>query len=164
MHNHSISCEKQTVHHTAKCTCGFSDQWGSVKYGRTDSTEKVCSQHTVGDRSHNILNGRCVWCGWVSQELKSHSEGCSWLRDRAPCDCDKKPKAEAVNHPAHYGGAENPYEAIKVIENWGLDFSLGNCVKYISRAGKKDPAKTLEDLKKSAWYLNRAIANLEKIK
>lgn len=67
---------------------------------------------------------------------------------------------EKVNHPAHYGGAENPYEAIKVIEAWGLNFNLGNTVKYISRAGKKDAL--LQDLKKAAWYLNREITNLEK--
>jgi hypothetical protein len=68
-------------------------------------------------------------------------------------------RAEAVNHPAHYGGAANPYEAIKVIEAWGLGFCLGNTVKYISRAGKKD--SMLQDLKKAAWYLAREIANME---
>lgn len=62
---------------------------------------------------------------------------------------------EAVNHPSHYGGADNPYEAIKVIEAWELGFCLGNTVKYISRAGKKGAA--LEDLRKAAWYLNREI-------
>jgi hypothetical protein len=69
---------------------------------------------------------------------------------------------DKVNHPAHYGGAENPYEAIKVIEAWGLGFCLGNTVKYISRAGKKSKATLLEDLKKAAWYLNREVQNLEK--
>ena len=44
---------------------------------------------------------------------------------------------EQVNHPNHYGGGENPYEAIKVIEAWDLNFRLGNAVKYIARAGKK---------------------------
>jgi hypothetical protein len=68
--------------------------------------------------------------------------------------------SEAVNHPAHYGGADNTYEAIKVIEAWGLGFCLGNTVKYISRAGKKDDI--VQDLKKARWYLDREIANLEK--
>lgn len=63
--------------------------------------------------------------------------------------------SEAVNHPAHYGGADNPYEAIKVIEAWGLGFCLGNTIKYISRAEKKGAA--LEDLRKAAWYLQREI-------
>ena len=68
---------------------------------------------------------------------------------------------EMVNHPSHYGGAENVYEAIKVIEAWDLDFHLGNTVKYISRAGKKDTDKELQDLKKAMFYLERKIENLE---
>lgn len=69
--------------------------------------------------------------------------------------------AEQVNHPAHYGGGLNPYEAIKVIRAWRLGFSLGNAVKYIARAGHKDPSKTIEDLRKAAWYLQEEIAYLE---
>jgi hypothetical protein len=68
--------------------------------------------------------------------------------------------SEKVNHPAHYGGENNPYEAIKVIEAWNLGFHLGNTVKYISRAWKK--RNTLEDLKKARWYLDREIQNMEK--
>ena len=68
---------------------------------------------------------------------------------------------EAVDHPDHYGGGNNPYEAIKVIEAWGLDFHLGNVVKYISRAGKKHD-RTLEDMKKALWYLERWINKEEK--
>lgn len=68
---------------------------------------------------------------------------------------------EMVNHPNHYGGAENVYEAIKVIEAWDLGFHLGNTVKYISRAGKKDTDKELQDLKKALWYLQRQIELLE---
>ena len=67
---------------------------------------------------------------------------------------------ESINHPEHYGG-DNTYEAIKVIEAWDLDFSLGNTIKYISRAGKKDKAKEIEDLKKALWYLDRKIKTLE---
>jgi hypothetical protein len=67
---------------------------------------------------------------------------------------------ESINHPDHYGG-DNTYEAIKVIEAWNLDFSLGNTIKYISRAGKKDKAKEIEDLKKALWYLDRKIKTLE---
>jgi Protein of unknwon function (DUF3310) len=66
---------------------------------------------------------------------------------------------DAVDHPAHYGGEDNPYEAIKVVEAWDLDFYLGNVIKYVSRAGKK--GDELEDLKKARWYLDRKIARLE---
>lgn len=66
-----------------------------------------------------------------------------------------------MNNPAHYGGAQNPYEAIKVIEAWDLGFCLGNTVKYISRAGKKAGNSLVQDLKKAQWYLNREIQKLE---
>jgi hypothetical protein len=64
-------------------------------------------------------------------------------------------KTDAVNHPAHYG--VGTYEAIKVIEAWELGFHLGNTVKYICRAGKKDPRAKLEDLRKAKWYLDRIV-------
>lgn len=78
-----------------------------------------------------------------------------------PCQCPTL-KKEQVNHPQHYGGQDNPYESIKVIDAWELGFSLGNTVKYISRAGKKDSDKELQDLKKALWYLNHHIEMLEK--
>lgn len=67
---------------------------------------------------------------------------------------------DKVNHPAHYGGEDNPYEVIKVIEAWGLNFHLGNTVKYIARCGKKDDE--IQELKKAKFYLEREIKNLEK--
>jgi hypothetical protein len=66
---------------------------------------------------------------------------------------------EPVNNPKHYGG-NTTYEAIKVIEAWELNFHLGNVVKYISRAGKKDKTKLKEDLEKAKWYLDRFIGTL----
>lgn len=71
-------------------------------------------------------------------------------------------QADMVNHPPHYTSTSDPaYETIKVIEAWGLGFCLGNAVKYISRAGKKDPDKVVEDLRKAVWYLEREIARLK---
>jgi hypothetical protein len=66
---------------------------------------------------------------------------------------------ENINHPPHYGG-DTTYEAIKVIEAWGLSFALGNCVKYVCHAGKKDATREgrLEDLKTARWYLDREIS------
>jgi hypothetical protein len=65
-----------------------------------------------------------------------------------------------INKPAHYTATK--IEPIDVIETWGLGFHLGNCVKYIARHGKKDPSKTLEDLLKAQFYLNKHIENLKK--
>jgi len=68
-------------------------------------------------------------------------------------------KKEFVDHPLHYGGKDNPYETIKVIEAWELDFCLGNTLKYISRAGKKDDQ--IQELEKALWYLERKIKVLK---
>lgn len=65
---------------------------------------------------------------------------------------------DVVNHPAHY--TDGKIEVIDFIEDKKLGFHLGNAVKYISRAGKKDPNKKVEDLEKAAWYLNREIERL----
>lgn len=66
---------------------------------------------------------------------------------------------DPINHPAHYTSGK--IEVIDFIQDQKLGFCLGNCVKYLARAGKKDPTKTIEDLKKAAWYLNREIETLE---
>ena len=71
---------------------------------------------------------------------------------------------DPVNRPAHY--AAGRFEVIDIIEDQlGMDglrgFCLGNTLKYICRAGKKDPAKTIEDLQKAAWYLNHYTTRLQ---
>ena len=68
-----------------------------------------------------------------------------------------------VDHPVHYGGADNPYEAIKVLREWQLDKDayLWNVGKYLSRAGHKDGNSQLQDLTKARWYLNYKIRLLE---
>ena len=77
------------------------------------------------------------------------------------CQCPPI-KIEQVNHPQHYGGKNNEYEAIKVIDALDLGFSLGNAIKYISRAGKKRKDTELEDLRKALWYIQHHIENIEK--
>ena len=67
-----------------------------------------------------------------------------------------------IDHPAHYNVGK--IEAIDVIDDWNLGFCLGNAIKYIARAGHKDPDKTIEDLKKAVWYIDRHIQSLEKPK
>jgi len=64
-----------------------------------------------------------------------------------------------TDHPSHYGGADNPYEAIKVLHEWGLDKDayLWNTGKYLSRAGHKDGNSLLQDLTKARWYLDYKI-------
>ena len=67
---------------------------------------------------------------------------------------------DPINHPAHY--TSGSIEVIDFLEDQGFGFHLANAVKYIARAGKKDPDKTVEDLKKAVWYINRYIGLIEK--
>ena len=73
--------------------------------------------------------------------------------------------ADVINHPQHY--TLGKIEVIDLIEDKGLNFNLGNVVKYVARAGHKKSsgksmdAKALEDLKKAQWYLNREISSRE---
>lgn len=62
-----------------------------------------------------------------------------------------------INHPLHYGGSENPFEAIKIIDYYNLDFSLGNVIKYVLRAGQKNGNTMEQDLKKAKWYLEHYL-------
>jgi hypothetical protein len=74
---------------------------------------------------------------------------------------DRAGEMNEIDHPEHYGG-DTTYEAIKVIEAWGLNFNLGNAVKYVCRAGKKPGTSLLRDLGKAAWYLQREIQTLQR--
>jgi len=58
---------------------------------------------------------------------------------------------DPINHPKHYQGYATRVECIDVTRH--LPFALGNAVKYIWRAGKKDPDAMLQDLEKALWYL-----------
>jgi len=63
-----------------------------------------------------------------------------------------------VDHPTHYQGGK--FEVIDIIEDFNLGFHLGNVVKYVLRAGKKDA--TVQELEKARWYLDRYIQTLKK--
>tara|TARA_B100000902_G_C27210351_1_gene863993 strand:+ start:114 stop:449 length:336 start_codon:yes stop_codon:yes gene_type:complete len=67
---------------------------------------------------------------------------------------------ENIVHPDHYLKSSG-HEVIDVINAWSLNFSLGNAIKYIARAGRKDPQKEIEDLEKAKFYIDMQI---EKIK
>lgn len=78
---------------------------------------------------------------------------------------------DAVNHPFHYTSHPSGVECITVTEHMG--FNVGNAIKYLWRAGLKDgpsPAagngqeQHLQDLKKAAWYVNREIERIGKLK
>ena len=87
---------------------------------------------------------RCVVCGEIIPEGRQVCPQC---------------ESDPVNRPAHY--TDSKIEVIDFIEDKKLGFCLGNAIKYISRAGKKDPTKEVEDLKKAKWYIERRIKELK---
>ena len=106
------------------------------------------------------------------EALKKHCDTCPCgecpLND-VNCDYDTDEKVndfyttifgnDPVNRPAHY--TDGKIEVIEFIEDKNLGFCLGNAVKYIARAGKKDPTKEIEDLNKAKWYIERRIKELK---
>ena len=70
------------------------------------------------------------------------------------------PVDDPVNHPSHY--TSGSIEVIDFIEDQKMPYHLGSAMKYICRAGKKDPDRTVEDLQKAVWYINRYIGLLRK--
>lgn len=76
---------------------------------------------------------------------------------------DNMSENKNVNHPSHYAEGRK-YEPIDVILDWDLPFCPANALKYISRAGRKDPEKIIEDYEKSIWYLKKEIERLQLLK
>jgi len=70
-------------------------------------------------------------------------------------DPTMKDLGDPVHHPPHYTFGK--IEVLEAIEDWGLDYHRGNVVKYMVRAGKKDPDKMIEDLRKARFYIDRLI-------
>jgi len=91
---------------------------------------------------------RCVFCDQTTPFEKLESEEI----------IERIPEVEKVNHPQHYNVGK--IEVIDIIEDWKLDFHLGNAIKYILRAKYK--GTEIEDLKKAKWYLDRYIEMKER--
>lgn len=128
----------KTENNGFRCTCG--EFFETLKSDDTD--ERVATVAQAAHRHADYQNQ----LDKTQEQLKAQP--------------DHVENKEHVNHPNHYGG-DTVYETIKVLKAWGLGFLLGNCVKYISRAGKKDASKLVEDLKKGRFYLDYAIKLLE---
>ncbi len=109
---------------------------------------------------------KCDQCLLIKDEWSvACDNGCLSFEDSPETDLDKALAIigykvdDSVNHPSHY--TDGKIEVIDFIEDKKLGFCLGNAVKYISRAGKKDPTKEVEDLKKALWYIERRIKEIE---
>lgn len=131
------------------------------------SLEELLSLMPVGYAHPAVVSGRLVKCAetnckdcefYSKREESGRScdlEFIKWLYSDADYD-------DMINHPSHY--TDGKIEVIDYIEDKGLGFCLGNAVKYISRAGKKDQSKEVEDLQKAVWYIQRKIEQISKEK
>jgi hypothetical protein len=133
------------------------------------------------------MGAKCGLCGgyFTQREIaghmkKKHPEGtdsakCPHGKNPVAClDCEvfrnqqkdprsgedrRAPSVEQIDHPLHYGGKDNPYEAIRVIRAWGYDknFCIGSALKYLARSGKKPGEPAIRDLEKCIWYLQDEV-------
>ena len=99
----------------------------------------VTITETSNDRFYRIKEDGGVWA-WVDEMFEGKVE-------------DNEEVEDVVNNPSHYTHGE--YEVIDVIEDWKLNYRLGNAIKYIARCEHKGNKK--QDLEKAIWYLRREI-------
>ena len=115
---------------------------------------------------------KCPFCGHEADEQYNERDGLYWFHcsncyATSPA-CPTKDEAirrasqkgDAVNHPSHYNRGK--IECIDYIQDQQLNFCRGNAIKYIVRAGMKDPDKEIEDLKKAIFYIKQEISDIEK--
>jgi hypothetical protein len=100
----------------------------------------------------------------VTPKPESHVEGAA-INVGQNYELGDDVKNDHVNHPHHYQDGPacehcgKPVECIVITRRH--NFNIGNAIKYLWRAGKKDPAKHIEDLQKAAWYINDEIKRLQ---
>jgi len=110
------------------------------------------------ENNMGTVNKKCAWLGknnvcFVDENAMVKDPDCDG------CQYFEESKYDVVSRPSHYA-AGRKYEPKDVIRDWELNFNLGNAVKYISRAGRKDDL--IEDLRKARQYLDFEIEYLEK--
>ena len=95
--------------------------------------------------------GKPTWLAWDEYAVE--------LVEAADVAQEETNEASDAINPAHYQGFSNGAQVIDITEN--LNFNRGNAVKYLARAGAKEPAKEIEDLEKSLWYTQRELDRLK---
>lgn len=91
------------------------------------------------------------WWNWIVNEAMKEAVA----KEFEDTERHMSKQEDTIDHPNYYNSGS--IEAIEVIDDWDLGFCLGNAVKYIARAGKKNPEKKIEDLNKAIWYIQHEI-------
>lgn len=117
--------------------------------------EETYPEHTPEDNRTRAYEGRhCTVCKTHTVHKREREEDLWECQNPAHF----QPQDDPIKRPKHY--TKGGVEVWDAIEAWGLDYFRGNVVKYVARAGKKDPEKEREDLEKARAYLDRAIHRL----
>ena len=119
--------------------------------------------------TNELINNDILDTDTIIKDIKNEVDRLAELFDEKPKLTSKSSNVSSnvsstLSRPAHYGGGNNPFEAIKIIHHYNLNFNLGNIIKYTLRCGKKDEAiKELEKIKQYADFeiqrLNKTIDN-----
>ena len=136
--------------------CEYDDRYADMKENKTMTYREFLDEFSnwMDGKPSNIMSTDGELKQWQNDIMERNS-----IMSKEEVQAFLKPKNDPVNHSSHY--TDGKIEVIDFIEDKRLNFHLANAVKYISRAGKKDPSKEVEDLKKARWYLDRYIQKLE---
>lgn len=132
----------------------------------TQKINEICTRILNEDikSTEDIIN---IFCHYIScfdcpfsHHNNEYKKACvmlstTQLHNIAKQITDKDKPTDQVNSPAHYN--QGKIEVIEVIEDWQLNFHLGNAIKYIARCGHKENKE--QDLKKAIWYIERELKN-----
>jgi len=137
-------CNKSTHNRTERCN-SCRKMWRE----NMENIKSIDTNYIDSSPTFNNISTNCTKCGKQVEHINTVLN--NW---RCP-HCNEHQSPSTVDHPKHYNAGK--IEAIDVIEDWDLDFCLGNAVKYIARAGHKNSDKIEEDLQKAIWYIKRFI-------
>lgn len=122
-----------------------------------DPKEKLIGYGSFQEHKGSLSYFSVISDGLSDYYSINENEICYWMPLPLPPSINDK--NDPIKHPPHYN--QGKIEVIDFIEDQKLSYHKGNAIKYICRAGIKDPSKEIEDLKKALWYLERIIKNLE---
>ena len=131
----------------------------AIKHCEEVVDEKLCELQDCLEVYDMESAADCDECAEYHKQLVVWLKELKLLREQGSLlKKNKETVVDNVNHPSHYN--DGNIEVIDFIEDKKLGFCLGNAVKYISRAGKKDKSKEVEDLEKASWYIQRRIKEI----
>lgn len=141
--------------HINQDTAGFhinQDTAGMIDTEEPSNEEDKSSLEVLEEEEVQILEKTNSVAASDSEMIEVKPAG--FLADSEAIDCSSNfHNTEELSHPDYYQGSKDELEPIKIIQNLGMNFCIGNAYKYLMRAGKKPGAALLDDYKKVYWYL-----------